>query len=232
MAKILNTKLYRTIGMPFSYKQFYQEYLTELLDNTIILDSLDPTEEENLQKAVFKFIKCGPSMGFSAKQYAYEALDIAIRGLGANNAVPAEDVTKLNNSLLNVIRYVGLEGEGDFNFQKAVFDTSEIISKIIGETTAVLPSLLGAVLSIDLFDGGSGFTASQTGLTLDFFSSESDDSTPGTVDVDTNGSGEVISGTYSVATGGDGFAVGQIILLDDPGNPSATPALAQVISVS
>jgi hypothetical protein len=235
MAKRLNTKLYRTIGITFSFKEFLQEYLSDLQGNALLIEEFSSEQKAEFDRLVEKFVLCGPSMGFSAKQYLYEALEIVVQVLiNAPTLTDENEAERLNKGLLKIVRYVGLEGEEDFNFAQAVYFLAETISSITGETVQILSNVLGAVVTLNVFDGGNGYTASQATYELEFESSDNDGSTPGEVEVSSDADGVIALGTYTVDDGGDGFAVGQIVLLVDssldPGTYS--PALAEVVSIA
>lgn len=235
MAKRLNTKLYRTVGITFSFKEFLQEYLNDLKTNVILVEELTSEQEVEFNALVTKFILAGPSMGFSAKQYLYEALEIVVQALiSAPTLTNNAEAEQLNKGLLKIARYVGLEGEEDYNMQTAVYTLSETISSVVGETAQVLNDVLGAVVTLSVFDGGGGYTASQDPYVVDFESSDNDGSTDGTISVVSNADGEIVLGDYSVTTGGSGFATGQIVLIADPSLTPGTysPALAEVISIA
>lgn len=230
-----NKKLYRAIGMPFTYKQFLQEFLTDLSTNALVLNVIsDPDDQAQLVSLKDDFILCGPSMGFSAKQYAYEFLEKIVQGLIDGASLTSEEDAKLNKYLLEVLRYVGIEGEGDFNFQNAIFRLAETISAVTGETVQIVDSVVGTVASLLVFDGIGGFTPS-TPLSVIFDSSEtSDDSTSGTLDLDVDGDGNVVNGEYispKITDARDGFYVGQIVVLYESGTPEDIVALAEVTAI-
>lgn len=221
---VLNRKLYKTIGITFSFKEFLNEYLKSLGDNDIVIDALTNSELDLFKLLCAKFEQCTPAMGFSAKQYVYEALEILVRGLIANASVSSDEAERLNRGLLKILRYVGIEGEEDFNFQQAIFFLCEVISSITG---VHMPK--GAVTAIQITDGGAGFDPDETGLIVDFDSAIPSSAVPGTIAVNTNSSGEIIPGLYSTADGGDGFYVGQVVILDTAS--STSPAIGMVENI-
>lgn len=222
---VLNTKLKRTIGMTFSFKQYLSEFLHDLSTNPTLTTAInDAPTMANLVKLANDFDKIGPAMGFSAKETAYEILNVTCSGLIAWANTPAGDKTALNSQILNVTKYVGLEGENDFHFQVAVYNLSEVLSRILGEVVAIPAATLGGIGDFEVFDGGSGYT----GTTAALMSTESDDSVDGEATVVLS-SGSVVLDTYTATTPGSGFYVGQIITVED--GVSDTPALAVVLTI-
>jgi hypothetical protein len=230
MVKVLNRKLKRTIGITFSYKEFFSEFLHDLETNPVVIESLSSAEEEAYSALVKKYDLSNPSMGFSTKQFAYEALEIVCKALVADSDIPADSKPALNRSLLDVARYVGLEGEEDFHFQVATYNLAEVVSRIVGEVVAIPKLILGGIASFRVFEGGSGYT---NGLAeeLTLISTEIDDSDPAEVTLDIVGN-KVVLGTYTTDDPGDGFFVGQIVTVEDllgnVGDAYTTPALAVV----
>lgn len=233
---VLNTKLKRSIGITFTFKQYLSEFLHDLATSPTLTTAInDAPTMASLVKLANDFDLIGPAMGFAAKQTAYEILRISCEGLIAWAQLPAEDKTTLNDLVLNLTKYtqVGLEGERDFHFQVAVFNLSEVLSRILGEVVAIPASALGAIVEFEVFDAGSGYT-NGTDVTVDLVSTELDDTTNGSGTVDIADEG-VVLGTYTIGVGDDGgagFYVGQIITVEDGVNNSDTPALAVVNSVA
>jgi hypothetical protein len=230
---VLNKKLKRSIGITFSYKEFFAEFLEDLRTNVQVIEILDSSQEAKLLSLITKYNNCGPSMGFSTKQYAYEALELVCNALSEDASIPEADKLALSSGVLNVARYVGITGEEDYHFQVATYNLSETISRIIGETVPIVPvqsTAFGGIVTFTVFDGGSGYT-NGVETALELTSTEVDDSEVATVELDIVG-GSVELGEFTTLTSGSGFYVGQIVTLEDPSvNGLDTPALAIVDSI-
>ena len=239
MATVLNTGLHRKIGMEFEYKISFQEFLTEAIASPLVSaynsGSNTPTARTNAKN---KFVACGPSMGFETKKFAYATLELVVGALVANANVPAADKTVLNDQLVNVTRYVGLEGDGDFHFMVATFNLAEAISAVIAEVVPAPQAPVGAIVTLELLDEGSGYTDGTDGngtINVTFRSTESTNpagytNATGTVSIAT---GEIIT-IDSIATGGVGFKDGQIVSINPvaPGTNGGTLGMAIVLSVA
>lgn len=234
MVNSLNRKLKRTIGITFSYKEFFAEFLEDLRTNPQVVAILSPAQETLLDSLVFKYKTCGPSMGFSAKKFAYESLELVCNALAADASIPESDKSALSGGILDIARFVGIEGEEDYHFQVATYNLSETLSRILGETVPIVPiesTAFGGIVTFTVFDGGSGYTDG-VGTALELTSTEVDDSEVATVELDIVG-GSVELGEFTTLTQGSGFYVGQVVTLEDPSvNSLDTPALAVVDSVS
>ena len=242
MANILNEGLSRTLGIEFEFKLKLQTLLGEYKDSAIV--QAETTEATAAAAALTKFIKCGPSMGFEAKRNAYACLEQIVTALKNSATVPAADDTALTEELVNVTRYVGLEGEEDFHFMVAAFNLCELISGVLGETeTEVVEGSApeGGILTISLLDGGSGYTNAADGATNFFFVS-TEDSGGGDGNASTAAGLSVVGGAVvasadplGVATPGADYSVGDILVvaLDNAGTipAGATPALAEVVAL-
>ena len=239
MANILNEGLSRTLGIEFEFKLKLQTLLTEFKDNALV--QAQATEAAAAATALTKFVKCGPSMGFEAKRNAYATLEQIVLALQANVSVPTADKTALTSELVNVVRFVGLEGEEDFHFMVATFNICEIISGIVGEVESEVvegTAAEGGVLTITLIDGGSGYTDAPDGGTT-FHLVSTDDSGGGnglaTLDNGLSVVGGIVTAggdTLGVPVAGADYSVGDIVIiaLDAAGTlpAGATPALAEV----
>lgn len=242
MANILNQGLSRTLGIEFEFKLKLQTLLGEYKDSAIV--QAEAAQATAAATALTKFIKCGPSMGFEAKRNAYACLEQIVIALKNSATVPAADDTALTEELVNVTRYVGLEGEEDFHFMVAVFNLCELISGVLGETeTAVVEDVApeGGILTISLLDGGSGYTNAADGATNFFFVS-TEDSGGGDGNASTAAGLSVVGGAVvasadplGVAVPGSDYSVGDIVILalDNAGTipAGATPALAEVVAL-
>jgi len=240
MATVLNTGLHRKIGMEFEYKISFQEFLTEAIASPLVSSySSGGNTSAARTAAKNKFVACGPSMGFEAKKFAYATLELVVGALVANANVPVADKTVLNDQLVNVTRYVGMEGDGDFHFMVATFNLAEAISAVIAEVVPAPQAPVGEIVTLTLLDGGSGYTDTLDGtadgeITVAFNSTESTNPAgytagAGTVSIAT---GEVIS-IDAITDGGAGFKVGQIVTITSAGADNGdTLAFAEVTAVS
>ena len=242
MANILNEGLSRTLGIEFEFKLKLQTLLTEFKDAPLV--QAQAGEAAAAATALTKFITIGPSMGFEAKRNAYACLEQIVLALQASASVPAADQTALTSELVNVTRYVGLEGEEDFHFMVATFNLCEVISGIVGETeTEVVDGSApeGGVLTISLLDGGSGYTDAADGSTT-FFLVSTEDSGGGDGNASLSAGLSVVGGVVTAAadplgvpTPGAAYSVGDIVVvaLDAAGTipAGATPALAEVVDL-
>ena len=242
MANILNEGLSRTLGIEFEFKLKLQTLLTEFKDDPLV--QAQAGEAAAAATALTKFIKCGPSMGFEAKRNAYAVLEQIVIALKASASVPAADDTALTNELVNVTKFVGLEGEEDFHFMVAVFNLCELISGIVGEVeTEVVEDTAaeGGIVTVVLLDGGSGYTTDGT----------IDDADPysvlltGTEDADNGTGGKasvvladgIITGINSVTAAGSAYSVGDILTLEvdtavHASGTLGTQALVEVTAIS
>lgn len=242
MANILNEGLSRTLGIEFEFKLKLQTLLTEYQANSLVQAAAGEAAAALVALNTFK--GCGPSMGFEAKRAAYGCLEQVVLALVANVNVPAADKTALNEQLVNVTRYVGLEGEEDFHFMVASFNLCEVISGIIGEVeTEVVEGSApeGGVLTISLLDGGSGYTDAPDGGTT-FFLVSTEDSGGGDGNASLSVGLSVVGGAVTasadplgVTVPGAAYSVGDIVIvaLDAVGTipAGATPALAEIVSL-
>lgn len=128
--------LKRLIGIEYSYKLELQTWFATVLADELIVGYSDGENTPEARADLLEqFNLCGPSMGFSAKQYAYGLLELVIDSLVSNVDVPADPyANSLNDQLVNVSRYVGLAGEGDFHFMVAVYNLSVTLSSIFSVT--------------------------------------------------------------------------------------------------
>lgn len=243
MANILNQGLYRTLGIQFEYKIKFQEFLDEARTDSLISSYSSGTNTAANRLALYNsFVKAGPTMGFEAKKAAYGLLEYICEALTANADVPAADKTSINDLLVDVTRYVGLEGEEDFHFMVATFNLAEVISAIIAEVVPAPQAPVGGLVTLTLQKQGSGYTTNGT-------------TTTGTVSIKiestetTNPAGYAfgvatatltagkITAIGTITTAGDGFEVGQIVALNvntavSTGATQKTAALAKVTAVS
>ena len=239
MATILNTGLHRKIGMEFEYKISFQEFLSEAIASPLVVSySVGGNTAAARTAAKDKFIACGPTMGFETKKFAYAALELIVGALAANADVPAGDKTELNDHLVNVTRYTGITGDGDFHFMVATFNLAEVISRVVGEVVAAPQSPVGGIVTIELLSGGSGYTDGNDDAGLINITFESTESTNPAGYTVGEGTAEILDGEVitidSVDVAGDGFAVGQIVtvMAVGPATDGDTAALARVLSVS
>ncbi len=251
MANILNEGLSRTLGIEFEFKLRLQTLLAEFKDDPLVryVDGTSAPETDQYpaaSAALTKFIKCGPSMGFEAKRNAYAVLEEVVTALKNSGKVPAADDTALTSELVNVTRFVGLEGEEDFHFMVAVFNLCEKVSGVVGEVETEVNegvAATGGITTIVLLDGGSGYTMDGTvdeETTYKVLLAGTEDTGNGTGGKATVvlGSG-IITEIASVDTAGSGYSVGDILVLEvdtvAAGQGSGTletEALVEVTAVS
>lgn len=240
MATVFNTGLHRKIGMEFEYKISFQEFLTEAIGSGLV-SSYNTGSNTPVARTAAKnaFVACGPSMGFEAKKFAYATLELVVGALVANANVPAADKTALNDQLVNITRYVGIAGDGDFHFMVATFNLAETISSIIAEVVPAPQAPVGTIVTLELVDGGSGYTDTLDGtadgeITVAFNSTESTNPagyTAGEGTASISG-GEIIT-IDAITDGGAGFKVDQIVSITSAGADNGdTLALVIVTSVS
>lgn len=248
MATIFNQGLYKKIGIEFEYKASFQEFLTEAIGSALV-SSYNTGANTPAARTAAKdaFVACGPGMGFEAKKFAYETLELIVGALVNNADVPASDKTALNDLLVEVTRYVGIAGEEDFHFMVASFQLAEVISKIIAEVVPAPELPVGSILTLELIDGGSGYTydgaddttdGADADLTVTIDSTELTNPagyTAGEADVEITAG--VVTSITVLTSGGDGFGVGQVVTLNvDTGVHAAgtqdTAAMARVLTVS
>lgn len=242
MATILNQGLYRTLGIQFEYKIKLQEFLSEAHTDALVSSYSSGSNTPANRTALYNsFVKAGPTMGFEAKKAAYGLLEYVCQALVANADVPAADKTVINDLLVNVTRYVGMEGEEDFHFMVATFDLAEVISGIVGEVVPAPQAPVGAIDTLTIADGGSGYTTdgvTDTGAVAILIESTETNNPAGYTAAEgtaTLTGGEVTD--ISVSDGGVGFKVGQIVTITvdnvtSPGATQETEALAEITAVS
>ena len=242
MANILNEGLSRTLGIEFEFKLRLQTLLTEFKDDPLV--QAQAGEAAAAATALTKFIKCGPSMGFEAKRNAYAVLEQVVLALQASATVPAADKTALTSELVNVTRFVGLEGEEDFHFMVATFNLCEVISGIVGEVeTEVVEDSApeGGIVTVVLLDGGSGYTTNGSTDGADPYSVL----LTGTEDADNGTGGKasvvlvdgVITAINSITAVGSAYSVGDILTLEvdtavHGSGTLGTQALVEVTAIS
>ena len=249
MANILNEGLSRTLGIEFEFKLRLQTLLAEFKNDPLVRYANGVSGTETSQyaaagTALTKFIKCGPSMGFEAKRNAYAVLEQVVAALKAASQVPASDDTALTNELVNVTRFVGLEGEEDFHFMVAVFNLCEVISGIVGEVeTEVVEGTAaeGGIVTVTLLDGGSGYTTDGADEDEDPYSvllagtEDADNGTGGKASVVIVGG--VITTINSITAAGSAYSVGDVLTLEvdtavHGSGTLGTQALVEVTAIS
>lgn len=212
-------RLKRLVGIEFEYKASLGDYFTTILANQLVLEYDDSDNTPSTRSELLNRYKdCGPSMGFSTKELAYGILELVVDALIYNPDVPTDPyVNTLNDQLVNVARYVGIAGEGDYHFMVAVYNLATTLSEITDGVLPVGPIIeLGAVVeggenyTVDGLDGGNA-----TGVVFRAFLDPADQtdqyseaSLEGTI---VNGSVTAISG---ILDAGDGIAVGDILSLE------------------
>lgn len=154
-------RLKRLVGIQYEFKLELDNFLSDLLEAGVVADYDSLGNTPALRADMYdKFVACGPSMGFSAKQFAYGLLEMIIAALVDNPDVPADPyINALNDQLINVSRYVGLEGEEDFHFMVAVYNLGVTLADLVD---SVNNSPTGTVtISGDAVEGET-LTASNT----------------------------------------------------------------------
>lgn len=162
------TTLKRLIGIEYEYKLELQTWFDTVLSNDLLVGWSSGTNTPAARTALYdKFVACGPSMGFSAKQFAYGILELVIDALVNNVDVPTNPyVNDLNDQLVNVTRYVGLEGEGDYHFMVAVYNLSVTLADIIDDIVPVNNAPVGTSKTITIDEDETyTFSAADFGFT-------------------------------------------------------------------
>jgi hypothetical protein len=214
-------RLKRLVGIEFEYKASLGDYFTTLLANKLVLEYSETGNTPAIRSGLLtKYETCGPSMGFSTKQFAYGILELAVDALVNNPDVPTDPyVNLLNDQLVNVTRYVGIAGEGDYHFMVAVYNLSVTLSQILGNVTPVGPIVaLG-----DITDGGENYTVDgldggdATGVVFRAYLELADQTDPDQY-AEASVEGTIVDGSVTAITdileAGDGFAVGDVLLLE------------------
>ena len=162
------TTLKRLIGIEYSYKLELQSWFATVLADELLVGWSSGANTPAARTALLnKFVACGPSMGFSAKQFAYGVLELVIDALVNNVDVPTDPyVNALNSQLVNVTRYVGIAGEGDYNFMVAVYNLSVTLDSIFTNVASVnnAPAGTNKTITIDE-DEVYTFSAADFGFT-------------------------------------------------------------------
>jgi hypothetical protein len=242
MANILNQGLYRTLGIQFEYKIKFQEFLNEARTDTLVTSYSNGDNTSASRLALYNsFVKAGPTMGFEAKRIAYSLLKYIGDALNASADVPAEDKALLDEGLLNVIRYVGMEGDEDFHFMVASFNLAEVISGIIAEVVPAPQAPVGGLVTLSLEKAGSGYTTNGTltsgTVSIKIESTETTNPVGYAFGVATATlTAGKITAIGAISTAGGGFKVGQIVALNvntavSTGATQKTAALAKVVAV-
>lgn len=210
--------LKRLVGIEFEFKSELQTFLTNALANKLVLEYDTGTNTPASRTSIREdFVLCGPSMGFEAKKFAYGTLELIVDALVNNPDVPSSYVTRLNDQLVNITRYVGIAGEGDFHFMVAVYDLSVVLAEILDNVTPV-----GPILTPTLDDGGSGYTIDGTDedetdvvfLATLALGDQTDPDQYAAATVEATIVGGIITALTAIVDGGDGFAVGDVVSLE------------------
>jgi hypothetical protein len=219
--------LKRLVGIQFEYKRELQEFLSTALASSLVSGyNSSPNTPAERASLLNKFVLCGPSMGYEAKKFAYGTLEFIVEALVNNVGVPAGYVSSLNGQLVNVTRYVGLEGEEDFHFMVAVYNLGYTISSIIDS--------VGPILTLTLGLGGSDYTVDgvdedETSVVFLVTLSPENQTNPEQYEpakVEATIAGGVITAITAITDGGNGFAIGDVVSLEidttEPGQTDAT----------
>lgn len=212
------TKLKRLIGLEYGYKLELQTFFSTVLANKLVLEYNQTGNAPADRTALYgKFVECGPSMGFSAKQFAYGLLELIIEALVNNPDVPTDPYkNSLNVRLVDVSRYVGIAGEGDFHFMVAVYKLGVVLSSILDNVTPV-----GPILTLTRTAQGTGYTTNgttntATGVVFNATLAVGDRIDPAqyvAAKVIGNISSGLVTTITSVSSAGNGFAVGNVASL-------------------
>ena len=234
---VTTSTLKRLVGIEFEFKSSLDDFLQTVLDNKLVLEynsgSNTPAARTSLLNS---FVSCGPSMGFEAKKFAYGTLELIVNALVNNPDVPEDPyANELNDQLVNITRYVGIEGEGDYHFMVAVYNLTVTLSEILDNVVPV-----GPIVTYTLTAGGSGYTidgadTDETGVVFLGTLALGDQTDPAqytnAIFEATIASG-VVTAITALTDGGDGFAVGDVVSLDidtgTAGQGSATGSGATV----
>lgn len=234
---VTTSTLKRLVGIEFEFKSSLDDFLQTVLDNKLVLEynsgSNTPAARTSLLNS---FVSCGPSMGFEAKKFAYGTLELIVNALVNNPDVPEDPyANELNDQLVNITRYVGITGEGDYHFMVAVYNLTVTLSEILDNVVPV-----GPIVTYTLADGGSGYTIDgadddEAGVvflgTLALGDQTDPDQYTNAIFEATIASG-VVTAITALTDGGDGFAVGDVVSLDidtgTAGQGSATGSGATV----
>jgi len=215
----MSTTLRRLVGLEFNYKLELQDFFSTVLADKLVLDYNQNGNTPAIRTSLYnKFVECGPSMGFSSKQYAYGLLELIIEALVNNPDVPTNPYkNSLNDNLVNVSRFVGIAGEGDYHFMVAVYKLSVVLSAIVDY---VIP--VGPIVTITRTAQGSGYskngagTGTSTGVVFNATLAVGDQIDPAQY-VAAKVVGDISSGLVtnitSISSAGNGFAVGSIASL-------------------
>lgn len=227
----MSATLKKLVGMPYSYKLELQSFFSTVLANKLVLEYDTAGNTPAIRTSLYNdFVACGPSMGFSTKQFAYGLLELVIAALVNNPDVPTDPYENdLNAQLVNVSRYVGLEGERDFHFMVAVYNLSVTLSAILDNVTPV-----GPILTLTLADGGSGYTVDGSDedetavvfLATLALENRTDPAQYVPAVIEATIAGGIITELTAITSGGNGFAVGDVVSLvidtNEPGQELGT----------
>jgi len=234
---VTTATLKKLVGIEFEFKSSLDDFLQTVLDNKLVLEyNTGSNTPAARTSSLNSFVSCGPSMGFEAKKFAYGTLELIVNALVNNPDVPEDPyANELNDQLVNITRYVGITGEGDYHFMVAVYNLTVTLSEILDNVVPV-----GPIVTYTLTDGGSGYTidgadADETGVvflgTLALGDQTDPDQYTNAVFEATIASG-VVTAITALTDGGDGFAVGDVVSLDidtgTAGQGSATGSGATV----
>jgi hypothetical protein len=228
--------LKRLVGIEFEYKRQLQNVLFGYLGNKLVQEYNIPGNTPSSRISLYnKFALCGPSMGFSAKQLAYGTLELVVESLVNNPDVPEDPYTNsLNDQLVNITRYVGVAGEGDYNFMVAVYNLTETISQIVDNVVPVGPiATLG-----DILTPGSGYSIDEddTITGVEFILSLSDPESDQYVAARVTGNiedGEVVEIT-GILQAGDGFPANSVgvLVIDSEEDSEGVGATVRILTVN
>lgn len=215
----MSTTLRRLVGLEFNFKLELQNFFDTVLSDKLVLEYDQAGNTPADRTALYNnFVECGPSMGFSAKEFAYGLLELIIDALVNNPDVPTDPYKNdLNDNLVNVSRYVGIAGEGDYHFMVAVYRISVILSSIMDNVTPV-----GPILALNRTAQGTGYTkngagtGTASGVVFNASLAPGDRIDPAQYSqakVVGDISGGLVTNITSISSAGNGFAVGSVASL-------------------
>jgi hypothetical protein len=127
-----NLALSKKVGIEFEFKRTLIEYLQTVIANSLVVSYNVAGNTPALRtKAITNLGYLTAAMGFEYKSQAYRALKLIDDAILANGSVLTDDKNAITALVSLVSRYVGMEGDGDFHFDVAVYKLSEAISKAL-----------------------------------------------------------------------------------------------------
>ena len=129
---IRNLALYKKVGIEFEFKRTLIEYLQTVISNSNVVSYNVTGNTPTLRtRAITNLGYLTAAMGFEYKSQAYRALKLIDDAILANGSISQGDKDAISALTSLVSRYVGMEGDGDFHFDVAVYKLSEAISEAL-----------------------------------------------------------------------------------------------------